>query len=113
MPDIIDIERRRGDTKRIGYTILQDSIATDVSSGYSFLLTVDPEKYPVDATNNLFQLTGMIIDGPNGVIAFPITATQADNLGTYYYDIQMIDPNSEKLTICIGKIKFKQDITKD
>ena len=115
MTKTIDIERKRGDTKRMVFKFTNETTGNpvDITTGYSFLLTVDPAKDPADDVNNLFQLTGTIIDGTNGRVAFIPTDINADQLGTYYYDIQMVDPNTEKSTPVDGKMKFTQDITKD
>lgn len=108
-----DITRVRGDTAKIRRRITVEATGLPVDiTGCSFLLTVDPEKKPLTSTNNLFQLTGTIVDALDGVVAFPITATQADEIGKYYYDIQMTNPDAELLTIDSGKFTFTQDITK-
>jgi len=111
----INVKRRRGDTKReIFYIYNSNKVIVDISSGYSFLMTCDPEKDPTDDTNNLFQIAGVVIDGPAGKVGFPFTLSDSDQTpGKYYYDIQVIDPNSEKFTIIDGSMKFTQDITKD
>lgn len=111
----INVTRKRGDTRRMIYTIYdQDENVLDITTGYSFLLTADPSKTPTDATNNIFQLTGSILDGPNGRVMFPITAEQADQTpAVYYYDVQMTDPNGELFTVIDGRFKIVQDITKD
>jgi hypothetical protein len=108
-----DITRKRGDTaKLMSYiTYGDDGSAVDIS-GCTFLLTVDPSKAPVDATNNLFQLVGQVIDSAGGEVAYPISEEQADQVGRYYFDEQMTNPDGEILTIDSGKIKFTQDITK-
>jgi hypothetical protein len=106
------ITRFRGDTNPdTGFAAI-GGVAIDIT-GCSFILTVDPEKAPADATNNLFALTGVIVDAPTGEVKFPITDLQANQTpGTYYYDIQMIDSGGEKRTIALDKYTFKQDITK-
>lgn len=114
MTTTIDVTRRRGDTKRLTF-IIKDSTGTivDINNGFSFIMTVDPSKDPVDDTNNLFQVVGDIFDGTNGRVGFTPLAVDVDALGTYYYDVQMLDPNNEKSTIVFGKFKLVQDITKD
>lgn len=108
-----DIERKRGDTYPINYQVLSATtgLALDIS-GASFLLTVDPDDKPVNSDNNLFQLVGNITDAPNGLVDFPVSAGQSDNLGFYYHDIQMTDSSGFIRTIDAGKFVFKEDITK-
>ncbi len=109
-----DIVRTRGDTAKIKkqITVKSTGVAVDIT-GCSFLLTVDPDKAPTTNENNLFQLTGTIIDAEDGVVGFAITEEQADQLGKFFYDIQMTNTDFETLTIDSGKITFKQDITKN
>lgn len=109
-----EIERRRGDTYADEFVVISSisGVAIDISVGYSFLLTIDPDKDPVDDTNNKYQLTGAIIDGPNGIVGFAPSAEQADLLGGFWYDVQMTDPASKIRTIEHDKYKYLQDITK-
>jgi len=108
-----DLIRRRGDTYADEFIIKSRSTGLPINiTGYTFTLTVDPAKDPVDATNNLFQLTGNIVDAVAGRVEFAPSAGQADHIGNYYYDVQMIDGASRKRTIVLAKYKFVQDITK-
>lgn len=104
--EVINIERMRGDTysEQFEFTGLGSLI------GASFLLTVDPEMEPADATANLFQLVGTVLSA--SLVEFPITALQADNVGTYYYDIQMTSVTGQVRTVTRGTWTFRQDITK-
>ena len=110
-----DLTRTRGDTYRIVFRIKDDAnVSVDISTWTDFLLTVDPAKDPVDATNNVGQITGVVIDGPNGRVAFSPSGTVADATpNKYYYDCQAVDDNGEKRTFIKGKYEVKQDITKD
>ena len=109
----IDITRKRGDTHVMAFT-LQDSAGAAIDiSGFSFLMTVDPAEEPPDANNNLFQLTGVLDDAPNGRFSFAPSALEADQApGEYFYDIQMIDAGAAIRSIVEGKFIFEQDITK-
>jgi hypothetical protein len=75
-------------------------------------MTLDPSKAPTDNTNNVYQLTGTIVDAPAGKVEFAPDANQADQLGSYYYDVQMTDGAGRIRTIITGKYKYVQDITK-
>ena len=114
MTSTIHIEKKRGDTKRHTFTVYKPDGATpeDVSTWAGFLLTIDPEKKPVDAANNLDQISGALTtDGMDGKISF--IPSGAIGVGRYFYDAQAIDGNLEKTTIAEGKYKITQDITKD
>jgi hypothetical protein len=107
------IIRKRGDTYPYKIQIVEKISCDPIDvTGFSFLLTVDPSAAPVDDTNNLFQISGVIIDSVNGIVGFSPNETQADNVGNYYYDIQMTDADLAKRTIDDGKFVLKQDITK-
>jgi len=105
------IERKRGDTYPMHFTIKSNGVALDITS-CAFKLTVDPSKDPVNDTNNLFSLTGTIENAPGGVVRFDMNGAQADHLGKFFYDIQMIDAASFIRTIEKDKFNFVQDITK-
>jgi len=112
-PADLDLTRVRGDTFPMVFTIKDSSGAAVNISGFSFKLTVDPEKNPTSADNNLFQLTGTITDGPGGEVSFSPTALQADQPpNTYFYDIEMVDGASAIRTIAKGKFVVTQDIPK-
>lgn len=110
---VLDICRVRGDTGPFQF-VVKDSSGTPIDiTGFSFLLTVDPNDIPIDASGNLFDLTGTIIDGPNGVFQFTLDATDADQTpAIYFYDVQMTDLASNKRTIIRGQWEVTQDITK-
>ena len=107
------ITRRRGDTYAETVTVTDSAGAVVNITGYTFKLTVDPEKAPATAANNLFQITGTILSGPAGTVEFAPSALQADRTpGTYYYDVQMVDGAGRIRTIALDKWVVTQDITK-
>lgn len=113
---VLDIERKRGDTRRMTFTVkaMVDGVLTVVPIGSwtVFKLTVDPEKKPVNADNNIGQLEGSLsTDGSDGKMYFVPPGTWP--IGAYYYDVQALDDNTEKTTVVEGKYKINQDITKD
>jgi len=113
MPTIINIKRKRGDTRRMVFVVKDtDGDIIPVNTWGSFLLTVDPSKEPTDNSNNILQITGSLAsDGLDGRIAF--SPDGAADIGSYFYDVQAIDGNGEKGTIAEGSYKLTQDITKD
>lgn len=107
------ITRRRGDTYPDVITVQTTSTGTAVDvTGASFTLTLDTLKAPADALTNVYSLTGTIVSAPNGTVSFAPSAIQADQLGTFYYDIQMVDASGFKHTIGLDKYVYTQDITK-
>jgi hypothetical protein len=108
-----DITRYRGDTYADEFVIKSKATGLPINiAGYTFLLTVDPEKAPVSDTNNLFSIVGTIVDAPTGRVEFAPSAPQADRVGSFFYDVQMIDGAGRKRTVVMAKYKFVQDITK-
>lgn len=112
-PQDINICRVRGDTVPMVLTIQDENgVAVDIT-GASFLLTVNEEEEPTDDTLQLFQLVGVVTDGPAGQVTFSIGAVDADQTpNTYYFDLQMTASGGEVQTLAKGQFRFEQDITK-
>lgn len=108
-----DITRVRGDTyaDEFMFKNKKTGVAIDLT-GYTLKMTLDPAKDPTDATNNLYQLDGVVVDALEGKVEFAPTATQADQVGQFFYDVQMIDALGRVRTAVVGKYKYLQDITK-
>lgn len=102
----------RGDTPVFSFTLKEDGSPIDIT-GSSFLLTVDPSPAPTGSGDNLFQLTGSIPVGTDGVVQFQATAMQMDLApGVYFYDVQWTDAASAIRTIIAGEFEIRQDVTK-
>lgn len=108
-----DIKRKRGDTYGNEFQVISETTGLAINiSGYSFLMTVDPDDDPPGSGANVFQLTGTITDAANGLVEFAPNPTQADNLGSFFYDVQMTDGSGRIRTILDGRYILVQDITK-
>lgn len=108
------ITRKRGDTYADEITVTSDTTGAAIDiTGFTFKMTLDPSKAPVDNTTKLYEIDGTIINGPADRVEFAPTSQQADQLpSTYYYDIQMVDGLGRKRTIALDKYVYQQDITK-
>ena len=108
----VDFTRKRGDTYPIALSVTDaDNVPVDIT-GATFLLTVDPSATPTDALANIFQSTGTITNALFGQVEFPISAVNADQLGQFYYDIQMTSSGGIITTLATGSVTWEQDITK-
>ena len=103
----------RGDSPVMFFRV-KDADGNNVDvTGFTFLLTVDPSPAPSNADNNLFQVSGVIDDGPNGRVRVqPSTANTDIAPGVYFYDIQMTTLDPSVRTIFAGEFEVLQDITK-
>jgi len=107
------ITRKRGDTYAETVTVTDSAGAAINITGYTFKLTVDPEKAPATAANNLFSIIGTILNAAAGTVEFAPSALQADQTpATYYYDISMTDGAGRIRTIALDKYVVTQDISK-
>lgn len=108
-----DFTRKRGDTYADEITVTSTTTGLPINiTGYSFEMTLDTSKTPGDSTQNLYQLTGTILDAAAGRVEFAPSALQADHVGAFFFDIQMIDGAGRIRTIDAGKYTYTQDITK-
>jgi len=111
---IIDLHRVRGDDHPFAFQLFKaDGITVEPVSGFTFLMTADPDDEPIDNSNNYWQLAGVITDGPNGKFHFLPSTIQMDlAIDTHFYDVQMMDGGAFKRTPIRGKLIIEQDITK-
>ena len=110
---MVAITRRRGDTYADEFTVKSASTQLPINiTGYSFLMTLDPSKVPVDETTKIYQLTGTVVDAAAGRVEFVPSPSQANVVGNFFYDVQMIDGAGRKRTLVVDKYKYEQDITK-
>lgn len=107
------IERRRGDTVP-DVIFLTDDVGDPLDvTGYTFKLTVNEDKDPIDDTNQLVQSIGSSGSPLTGRVDFPWTPLQADQTpGKYWYDIEQVDAGGKIKTLAKNKYIFYQDITK-
>jgi hypothetical protein len=113
---VVDLEYRRGDSRAIVFVLTDSSsgAALDLTGYTSPVLAVNSEPTPGDDTNELFKVTGTIVDAAAGKVSFAPTTTDSDQTpSTYFYDAQIIDAAGGKLTFVRGKFAIKQDIAKD
>ena len=101
------LERRRGDTYSIPVIVKISKAAIDIT-GYTFKMSVSSTADPADV---VFTSTGVIDSASAGTAHFPITAENADRVGTLYFDMQVTDAGGYLHTPIVGEIKFTQDLS--
>lgn len=108
----MQIERTRGDSYADEFTLTDKQTWEPVNlAGCSFLLTVDAKPEPTDTLTQKYQLVGVVSPMDGKVLCSP-TPTQANLLGTFYFDLQMTDATGKVRTVAKGTYIYTQDITK-
>lgn len=106
------INRIRGDTYADRFLVEAEGVQADIS-GCSFKLTLNAQRNPTDTSEELYQLTGVVTTPTSGVVEFAPSASQADQVGLFYYDVQMVDSNGIKRTLVKDVYVYEEDITKN
>jgi len=111
---IFCLRYKRGDDFPSQFQIVEEDGTTPIDiTGWTFELTVDPNRNPPDASSNLFSVFGVIADALNGLVNFSPTVANTDEVPRkYWYDIQQIDAASRRRTIVKDRFVIEQDITK-
>lgn len=105
--------RTRGDDYSFVLAIKDGSGTAIDITGSTFLLTVDPSPTPEDDTNNVSQLSGVIVVAASGTVRFTPDAALADAApGVYFFDVQQTDSGGAVRTILKGSWTIVQDVTK-
>jgi hypothetical protein len=101
------INYKYGDTYAKEITIKNKTTGAAVDiTGNTFTLNIYSTQAGETAT---YTIAGTITDAANGVVRFPITTTESNNEGVFYYDIKMNDGSIK--TIIQGQWNFVRDIT--
>lgn len=112
---LTDFKWTRGDTYPFSITIKTTDGPVDLTGFSNIAICFNTEKKPVDTSKEIFKSTGVVdADPTTGKVTFTFDTEQADNMGTFYYDIQGIDASGHRRTFINGnKAVFEQDINKD
>ena len=120
-PAECNFERRRSNTKDIAIRLLQDGTVIADATGYTAKFTINTVKEPNLTPSPVVGVEIFQADGvPNspaedGILRFDFAAfDQSPEIlpATYFYDVELTDPDGETSTPLIGKFVVKQDITK-
>lgn len=107
------ISRIRGDTYADQFKITLSSSGQPANlTGCTFKLTLSTSSAPDATVQPVYQLVGQVTDAANGIVEFAPSATQADVVGNFYYDIEMHDVLGKIRTILMDNYTYTQDITK-
>jgi len=111
------VEFYRGDSYPLELTIKNKETKELIDlTGYSFLLTVDSLKTPIDALTKVFEVAGVVDPDQvvsTGKVTFTPTEVQTDiTTKKYFYDVQMTDASAHIRTIVKDTFTILQDITK-
>ena len=107
------ITRTRGDTYADQFLITDKNTQLPVNlSGCTFKLTLSESSTPDADTAPIYQLAGVIHDPTLGMVEFAPTPTQADQVGSFFYDVQMTDEDGAIRTLVLNSYVYTQDITK-
>lgn len=110
--EIINLSFARGDNKTIELTLTDSASAPIVLTGLTLRLSVHTDEEPVDLTTQLFVLTGNVTDGPNGIVQFKPTTTQAAQIPEeYFYDIQLTLADATRLSVVVGTWTYVFDFS--
>lgn len=111
MTSKVNITRKRGDTYAEEITVVdKDTGSSKDITGNTFKLTVNKKSDPPNEDDQVFQISGNITDAANGVVEFPFTTGNANNVGFFFYDIEATGVDIE--TIMEGDFNMFQDRTK-
>ncbi len=108
---IEDLFVTRADSPVIPITVNSGGSPLDIT-GFTFIMTVNASDDPSDDSGALFQISGVIVDGPNGRVDFQPSTTDLDAVpDRYNYDIQMVGGGTTR-TILKGSFQIDPDITR-
>lgn len=109
MTEVVNIKRKRGNTRRIVFHFFDDTGDIDVSNFTDFKLSVNPSQYPKSDIDTVVVLDGYIIDGPTGRVGFTPDGTIP--VADYFFDCKCLDDNNESYTFAEGTYKVTQGIS--
>lgn len=111
MIDTQPITRRRGDTYRIRIEFTQDGEPLLLDG--TFRLVVTEQSAPAADDTPVMDLAGSIVGvAAGGILDFDPDATDADNVGEFFYEVENTLSGGEIRTILEGPFTMVQDRAK-
>lgn len=112
----VDICVTRGDTRPFTFTLQLAGVPINIT-GSTFVLSIDTQPEPPDATTLVLALTGTLITPASGIVGFQFstanwTGPPAIGPGDYFFDLQWTDSTGAITTAAKGGFEIKQDISK-
>lgn len=103
----------RGDSPVIPVEFFDENNTVIDITGWTGVMTVDSSPSPSSSSTNIFQVTGVVAVGTDGVMTFQPSETQLNlTPKTYFYDIQVQTTVPSKRTPLKGEFQVVQDINK-
>lgn len=106
----MQLERVRGDTSADVISISASGQPVDLT-GCTAVMTLNALRNPMNNATQIYQVQG-VIRLYDSSISFSPTPEQADQVGFFYYDIQLTEPNGTIRTLVKDAYNYVQDITK-
>lgn len=116
-PTKLTIRRSKGDTAPENFQLIDVTMTAIDVTGRTFRLAADPSQAPANTDNQLYELTGEIVEAASGKIRFSLSSGDAGAAaGSYYFDLEMTydeddDATGVIKTIAKGRWVLTQDIT--
>jgi len=102
----------RGDDRTFALEFKKDGVAWDIT-GWTVFFTLKKNISDSDDDAAIKKTITVHTDPTNGKTEFSITSSETDLLsGIYDYDIQYKDTGNKINTAMIGKMSFKEDVTR-
>lgn len=107
------VTRVRGDTYADQFFI-RSKVTGDAANlaGCTFKLSLSTTATPNAQSTPVYQLIGVVPDPLLGIVEFAPTAEQADQVGNFFFDVQMTDAAGLIRTLVLDSYVYTQDITK-
>jgi hypothetical protein len=110
MTKIIDLERKRGNTRRVSLTIENKDGPIDISKWTRLRMVINTDKEPTDTSTLVETIVGALIRSKKGSMYF--VPSGKSPAGNFYYEATCFDDNRESFTFLEGKFTILQDIPK-
>jgi hypothetical protein len=106
-PSTVDLFFARNDTRPWTYTIRNaDGTPLDIT-GWAFHLLVDELQDPPDASTQVGDVVGVVVDGTSGQVEFAFSPSLAAiDAGIYWWDLVAVLPSPTTATLAHGSITW-------
>lgn len=106
-PATFDIFVHHGDETAWTFTIKGPTGQAIDISNYTFDLAVDEVEEPTDPATEVFTLSGVVTDAPNGVVQFQMSGPQSEtDIGRYYFRLTSLDEENHAEIVANGRFIF-------